>query len=148
MILCAHATAYSPKLWREPDVRSCAHIRASIPPPVTLPPHHAVTPPTSPSTSQLPTAHQRTSPPPPSPPCSSSPPPLNHHLYPLANASRRVRTLTGKEIELDIEPDYKVRLPRPTLPPHGQADARYYNRSRRLRSASKRRRASRLSSRG
>jgi hypothetical protein len=23
----------------------------------------------------------------------------------------RVRTLTGKEIELDIEPDYKVRLP-------------------------------------
>ena len=29
----------------------------------------------------------------------------------LANASDeyRVRTLTGKEIELDIEPDYKVR---------------------------------------
>lgn len=28
----------------------------------------------------------------------------------------RVRTLTGKEIELDIEPDYKVRRLRHTLP--------------------------------
>lgn len=29
----------------------------------------------------------------------------------------RVRTLTGKEIELDIEPDYKVSLARLSLPP-------------------------------
>lgn len=30
----------------------------------------------------------------------------------------KVRTLTGKEIELDIEPDYKVRQPsEPTTPP-------------------------------
>lgn len=29
----------------------------------------------------------------------------------LSNDSNRVRTLTGKEIELDIESDYKVRTP-------------------------------------
>lgn len=32
----------------------------------------------------------------------------------------RVRTLTGKEIELDIEPDYKVHTPTPT--PHAHFD--------------------------
>lgn len=31
---------------------------------------------------------------------------------------RRVRTLTGKEIELDIEPDYKVRPSVSNLPHH------------------------------
>ena len=44
--------------------------------------------------------------------------PQNHqnHLTDLWSSSR-VRTLTGKEIELDIEPDYKVRLHRrPKLP--------------------------------
>lgn len=30
----------------------------------------------------------------------------------LTDGVNRVRTLTGKEIELDIEPDYKVRLSR------------------------------------
>ena len=36
-----------------------------------------------------------------------TPPPI---LHPVADTLgvRRVRTLTGKEIELDIEPDYKV----------------------------------------
>ncbi|KAJ5964714.1 Ubiquitin supergroup [Penicillium vulpinum] len=48
-----------------------------------------------------------------------TPSPLHHrvtpnwkpsHVEPQADISRpnRVRTLTGKEIELDIEPDYKV----------------------------------------
>ena len=36
-------------------------------------------------------------------------PPLSCSLYTLLTF-HRVRTLTGKEIELDIEPDYKVRL--------------------------------------
>jgi hypothetical protein len=33
-----------------------------------------------------------------------------HMLEYKANTRHRVRTLTGKEIELDIEADYKVRL--------------------------------------
>ena len=37
------------------------------------------------------------------------PPPLPHTFYPtLTTDLSRVRTLTGKEIELDIEPEYKV----------------------------------------
>lgn len=37
----------------------------------------------------------------------------------------RVRTLTGKEIELDIEPDYKVKTPGDcTPPPHGNTRCR------------------------
>lgn len=35
----------------------------------------------------------------------------------LTNLSLRVRTLTGKEIELDIESDYKVGLLLSALPP-------------------------------
>lgn len=38
----------------------------------------------------------------------------------------RVRTLTGKEIELDIEPDYKVR---PAIPIHANARTRTRDRS-------------------
>jgi len=32
----------------------------------------------------------------------------HYNFLGLANEQNRVRTLTGKEIELDIEPDYKV----------------------------------------
>lgn len=37
-------------------------------------------------------------------------------MHIITNTPCRVRTLTGKEIELDIEADYKVRL-RPDAPP-------------------------------
>ena len=54
----------------------------------------------------------------------------------LTKTNDRVRTLTGKEIELDIEPDYKVRTanlpqddPQPWSDP--EADRRPTNRSRR-----------------
>lgn len=49
---------------------------------------------------------------------------IKYHLrYPNAGfqsltPTTRVRTLTGKEIELDIEPDYKVRPPLPPNPQH------------------------------
>ena len=39
-----------------------------------------------------------------------------YHKHQLTTPSYRVRTLTGKEIELDIEPDYKVRYH--IFPPH------------------------------
>lgn len=42
-------------------------------------------------------------------PCRSSmPAPATASLHTATDTNRRVRTLTGKEIELDIEPDYKV----------------------------------------
>ena len=44
------------------------------------------------------------------PPPSSGPPLGKYRAYKFPRATHRVRTLTGKEIELDIEPDYKVPL--------------------------------------
>jgi hypothetical protein len=56
------------------------------------------------------------------PPCRSStpPPPLfSKRPHQLTKSAPRVRTLTGKEIELDIEPDYKVRLQPAQTSQHG-----------------------------
>ena len=69
-----------------------------------------------------------------------------HKYTPLTNHSSRIRTLTGKEIELDIEPDYKVS---PILPPPQfaiQPNSPPTHRSPASKSASKRRRESRRSS--
>lgn len=49
----------------------------------------------------------------PIPSLPSSPPPASPN--PADPNQHRVRTLTGKEIELDIEPEYKVREPFPLL---------------------------------
>lgn len=43
---------------------------------------------------------------------------------------RRVRTLTGKEIELDIEPDYRVRSQLRSCPPSCASGAPETNTSR------------------